>query len=327
MLLGALLALGAVAVADEVRKRDRGGGARAGPAVASPVSLVRRLERAGVSGELVYTDASCRLHRLQLPSLEELVRDIRVGCLFSLAPARGRVAAGDHVWDPAGTSFARCRRGRIEIGDAEFVQVAHRLPGCPPAWRPDGVLTAVTERGIERIRRCAGPTGICARVLVAGPVLARAAAGHPEAPRVRRWRRDVRVQSFAWVSTTRVAVLLDVRIGGRRGQAHRRQVLALLERARLLRTLALRPVFSGLLASPRGSFVWARPNLLVRRDGRRLPLRGVQALAWSPDERWTALATARHVVVVQTRRLADPDARRLWLPVEARDLGWARTRD
>ncbi|MDQ3823421.1 MAG: elongator complex 1 family protein, partial [Actinomycetota bacterium] len=77
----------------------------------------------------------------------------------------------------------------------------------------------------------------------------------------------------------------------------------------------------------RRSFAWARPNLLVRRDGTRLPLRGVQALAWSPDERWTALATARHVVLVPTRRLADPRARRLWLPIEARDLAWAPTAD
>lgn len=319
-----LLALGGAAVLDERRRVEPAD--RPAPAAASG-PLAQRLARAGVTGDLIYTDADCRLHRLLLPPLRELIRPVRAGCLFSLAPSRGRGAGPELVWDPAGTSFARCRGRRIEIGDAEFVAVAHRLPGCPPAWRPDGVLTAVNASGIVRFTRCPRRPVTCTRLLVPGRALARAAASHPDAPVRRRWPRDVRVQSFVWLSATRFAALLDVRIGGRGAQSHRRQVLALYERGRLLRALPLRPIFSGLRASPRGSFAWARPNLLVRRDGRRLPLRGVQALAWSPGERWTALATARHVVLVPTSRLADPTARRLWLPIEARDLAWAAIRD
>ena len=44
-----------------------------------------------------------------------------------------------------------------------------------------------------------------------------------------------------------------------------------------------------------------------------------QAVAWSPDERWTALATSQSVYIYQSDQ---PDGRVVRVPLEVRDLDW-----
>ncbi len=63
---------------------------------------------------------------------------------------------------------------------------------------------------------------------------------------------------------------------------------------------------------------------LFRRDGRQLllpqPLPAVHAVAWSPDDRWTALATAAAVHVFPTERPNGPVIR---IPLPVQDLDWS----
>ena len=86
---------------------------------------------------------------------------------------------------------------------------------------------------------------------------------------------------------------------------------------------------AGLLRpSPRGTYVALieRENGTVSvftRDGDPVALpQGVTApyaIAWSPDERWTALATRTSVYVFATE---DPDGTLIRIPVSVRDLDW-----
>lgn len=80
--------------------------------------------------------------------------------------------------------------------------------------------------------------------------------------------------------------------------------------------------------SPRGGYVAVldpgEPGVRVfTADGGLVPLPGVpgpHAIAWSPDERWTALATRRSVYVFPTERPEGPVVR---IPVAVRDLDWS----
>ena len=79
-------------------------------------------------------------------------------------------------------------------------------------------------------------------------------------------------------------------------------------------------------ASPRGSFftAWYGDSLVTIRDRNgdlvTFPtIPRVQAVSWSPDERWTAAATARSVFVFRTNT-SEPSVRRL--PIVAYDLAW-----
>lgn len=86
-------------------------------------------------------------------------------------------------------------------------------------------------------------------------------------------------------------------------------------------TVALRP-------SPDGSYFAALKAdeeglALFRRDGTavelpRLP--DAQAIAWSPDERWTALATPESVYVFRSER---PEELVVRIPLEVNDLDWS----
>ena len=62
---------------------------------------------------------------------------------------------------------------------------------------------------------------------------------------------------------------------------------------------------------------------LFRRDGRQLllpqPLPAVHAVAWSPEDRWTALATAGAIYVFPTEQANGPVIR---IPLAVHDLDW-----
>jgi hypothetical protein len=107
------------------------------------------------------------------------------------------------------------------------------------------------------------------------------------------------------------------------------RVLALVEQGRVIHVQpdwvvrgarSLRP-------SPRGTyFALFGPEgvRLFDRDATPLPLpaaaRDPQALAWSPDERWAALATRQAVYVFPAQAPYDPMVR---VPLAVRDLAWS----
>lgn len=78
--------------------------------------------------------------------------------------------------------------------------------------------------------------------------------------------------------------------------------------------------------SPRGAYFvgFAAEGLLWfdrNADPRAFPaaVRGPHAVTWSPDERWTALATAESVYVFRSER---PSERIVRIPLSVRDLHW-----
>jgi hypothetical protein len=64
-------------------------------------------------------------------------------------------------------------------------------------------------------------------------------------------------------------------------------------------------------------------RLIVVKDGRRVtfPIRNARALAWSPDERWLAVAGRRNVYAI---RMLNRDLRVRRLPFAATQLAWIR---
>jgi hypothetical protein len=126
----------------------------------------------------------------------------------------------------------------------------------------------------------------------------------------------------AWLGNVRYAVAY--RIDGRPGET-----LALFERSRLVRVVARALDFDDVRTSPRGRFLAARSEQGLRLYdalGRRLPVPDevlrADAVAWSPDERWTIAAADDHLAVFRTRS-RDVAAR---IPVGAIDVDWTVTR-
>lgn len=255
----------------------------------------------------------------ELPERERLVERLRT------AGVRGELL----VTAPGGCDRHAWTLPRLE-------RVFRDRGGCAPAVavaavRPDGALTRVTEHGVvlaARGRGCGGSLA-CDRLLLPRAALERAALRHPNAPLLSP-RLRVLVDGLAWLTDRDVAVLLSIRRTGRpdlRGN----QVLAFFERGRLQ---AVRSYFRGdltqLRASPDGAYVAFLPRYVVRADGSALDspiLRWAQALAWSPDGRWLALAQRGNVALVSVPSLERHQAtgasvRTIDLPLEAAHLEW-----
>jgi hypothetical protein len=75
--------------------------------------------------------------------------------------------------------------------------------------------------------------------------------------------------------------------------------------------------------SPRGEYfaVLGRSLRLYGRDGAvvDMPVSDASTVAWSPDDRWTALATSRNVYIYESER---PEGRVVRVPLEVHDLDW-----
>ena len=140
------------------------------------------------------------------------------------------------------------------------------------------------------------------------------------------------VEGIAWLSNARAAVLLldpgQRRFDGRNALSE----IAFFENGRLA---AARPYFrttgGRLDASPRGTYVTQTPDVILRPDGTQvnLPphLRDARAFAWSPDERFLALAQRDAVAVLEVASLERYDEtgaglRSVTLPLRATELSW-----
>lgn len=146
--------------------------------------------------------------------------------------------------------------------------------------------------------------------------------------------RGVAVRRLAWLDDSRIAAL----VSSRSSRAPRRTVIAVFDDGRLVGSAPWLPSRSArLFVSPHGSFFAVATTgpsrfFLLDRDARtgaladvardwfgRTSLTGARAIAWSPDERWTALAKNDSVYVFTTD---DRDPHLVRLPVAARDLAW-----
>jgi hypothetical protein len=265
--------------------------------------LVGRLRRAGLQGVLYFVDQRCELEAVRLPSLAAAPAPRGGGCRAVVSPASA--PPGWSLW-PRDTPLAASCDGTRVVVTASAGPALPMIGGCAPAWRSDGSMTYVRRGAIVQFPRTGRAQVLRPRAQLAG-MLARA-TGVPHS-------KPFRVRTIAWLGPTRCAV---VAIAGSRtalAVLAGRQVAAL----RLDVPRAAREV----RASPRGTFLVLRTKAgVVVYDARRptLPqaqrLRG-DAVTWSPDERW--LAIARNAAIVLTRRRT-----RIILPIAARDLAWTR---
>jgi hypothetical protein len=167
-------------------------------------------------------------------------------------------------------------------------------------------------------------------VLIPRSELERAARLHPAIPD-RTGRLRALVDGVAWVSPRRAAIAISPRLRG--ADFGPIGTIAFFERGRLLP--AAQPQFrvagGPLAASPRGTYVSQTADLILRADGSLLglppDLRDARALAWSPDERYLALATAFALVIVPVASLERYDRaggglRSVTIPQPAAGLAW-----
>jgi hypothetical protein len=132
------------------------------------------------------------------------------------------------------------------------------------------------------------------------------------------------IEEVAWLSGWRAAVIV-------RDHERRLDVLVLFDGARLVSQPRLAsPDLAGLSVGPRRSHVAVRPSsggvFVLDAEGQfalpgrfRFPLMEVRTVAWSPDERWAAIATRDSVILVAT----DPSASAVVdLPIAAIALEW-----
>jgi hypothetical protein len=328
LLVGALVALGSVAVADALR----GDRTKVVPRPRTPatVALITRNEPAasGLSGVLYYSNAEddCRLDGLSLPDLGNAPPPKLRSCRFSLSRDGQAAFPDDAEWSPQGGMYAREDDNMIELGSSASHQALH-FPGSAPAFKPDGTFTYVRENEVvewttscprgSRLFTLPGDnaTARCRRVVLSTGDLRRARiGGEGSGPLIPK--------DLAWLSDTRlVTVVGDAGISGHR------EHLSVIDSGRVGgATISEFGEGMRVEASPHGNFftAWYGDSLVTIRDRNgdlvTFPtIPRVRALTWSPDERWTAVATEHSVFVFRTNT-SEASVRRL--PIMAYDLAW-----
>jgi hypothetical protein len=328
LLVGALVALGSVAIADALR----GDGTKVVPRPRTPATaaLITRNQPAasGLSGVLYYSNAEddCRLDGLSLPDLGNAPPPKLRSCRFSLSRDGQAAFPDDAEWSPQGGMYAREDDNMIELGSSASHQALH-FPGSAPAFKPDGTFTYVRENEVvewttscprgSRLFTLPGDnaTARCRRVVLSTGDLRRARiGGEGSGPLIQK--------DLAWLSDTRlVTVVGDAGISGSR------EHLSVIDDGQLIGAV-ISEFGEGmrLEASPHGNFftAWYGDSLVAIRDRNgdlvTFPtIPRVRALTWSPDERWTAVATEHSVFVFRTNT-SEPSVRRL--PIVAYELAW-----
>jgi hypothetical protein len=309
LLVGALAALGSVAVADALRGSPKTTNVSA-PTISVPLIPRNEPAASAMGGVLYYSDrVDCRLRAVRLPDLTETSAPELGSCSFSISPDGEDALAGAAAWSPAGGLYARMRGGLIELGSSD-PDSRLRFPGHAPAFKPDGTFTYVRGHDVvEWSTSC--PPG--ARVFTLpkdnGTVRCRKT--------IVGFRRDGPILSLAWLSNTRMAVI--TKPSG--------WVLTIREGRLRTSTVGFGHPLTDLHVSPRGSFVAARAEgpgrlLILRPDGRVAALPSFtapRAITWSPDEHWTAVATGDSVFVFRTNAVG-VNVRRL--PLHAYQVAW-----
>jgi hypothetical protein len=330
---GLVFCLVAVVIAVAVVDSFRGGSedSRSPPArtddaeragVESRNAIANRLRHEGIRGRLLYTDPRCALRAVSLPDLEPAATPgLRgLGCGFSASPDGERVATPGAAWSPDSRRVAVCRGPSVVVSVAsERAPEVERAAGCIPAWRPDGALTLVREG--EVVEAAAG------RTLVGGRAIRAAARAHAMAPDPPRLRIAHAVVDMAWLTPTRVALLLRIGFTSAGREFEPQTQVAIFEGGRIVGTEdAFGPPWTRLDAGP--GWVAARPALLLDSRARRLYPQvgigtgGADAIAVSPDGRWVAVALRGRVTLLSVRALGAGRFRSVSLPFGAEDVAW-----
>jgi len=211
--------------------------------------------------------------------------------------------------------YALCRGDVVGLHVPPSVPAQATFDGCVPAWRPTPRPTLTVVRG-EAIFQV-DP----ARVLVPRALIRAAATTHPYVPDDLAGIRSVSIDDVAWLSESRVVVLLRIRIAGFRDV---RQLVAVLENGRVRGSYYFfTPDSDGLEAGPLGRRVWTGGVFAFTSEGPRLAVPesfgDVSGAAWSPEERWLALAARGAIAFV---RPVGPRAEVVTVPIDAADVAW-----
>lgn len=321
LVVGALAAIALVAAVDALR--GEGAKPASAPGTSTEATATEaepaEAEPDAFGGVLYYTDESCELNAVRLPTLAPAEAPGWDECRFVLSPDGTRASGAGSGWDP----HSDPRIGRLFQTVDGSIQVSSNLGpegepirGAAPAWRPSGRLTYFEAGSLRELGR---------GVLLDQNDLARAVRAHPDVPDSGRVGRVV-VRETAWLDESRVALILEAPIGSMR----REDMLAVYEGRRL--SAASHGYFgrlSDLRTSPRGGFLAARlgDGDFVLLDGRggpspAPPVTGYRAIAFAPDDRWAAVATNGSVLVF---RLGEVPLGVRRIPVTANDLVWRGT--
>jgi hypothetical protein len=292
-------------------------------------SAAAGLEAYSVRGTLVYTDLrrGCRLEAVRLPELTPapVPRGVRRGCRFELSPNGRRIAPAHAAW-LNDESFASCVAGvtRIEVPATRDASATLAIAGCEPALRPRPAraLTLVRHGEVIEVDAECGEPVPCERVLVRAPLIEAAAETHPNvSPENGRPLDEVEVADMAWLSPTRLALLLRLTIDG----AGEQDLVAVVEGGRIRGSYYFFDTErDSIEVSPRGRRGWSGGSFAFTAEGPRLGIPdafgAVRAAAWSPDEEWVALAGRNLVAFVAAGDSAAP--RVATAPIDAGDLAW-----
>jgi hypothetical protein len=329
LIAAAVAVVAAVAVADAVRSR---GGDETDPdapvltrppaaGVESRTAIANRMRREGIRGRLFYTDERCTLRGVSLPDLEPAATPgVRgLGCAFSASPDGERVATAGAAWSPDSRRVAVCRGRAVVVSVAsERAPEVARHEGCKPAWRLDGELTFVRD---GEVVDAAGRRVVPSRAIEA------AARRHLVAPDPPQLQVAYEIVDLAWLSPTRLALLLRIAFTSAGREFDPEMQVAIFEGARIVGT---EDGFGQTWTRVEGhsGVVAVRPGVLLDARAQRLyPVVGTgtgaaDAVAVSPDGRWLAAGLRGRVTLLSIRALRAGRFRSVSLPFAARDLAW-----
>jgi hypothetical protein len=327
LVVGALAAIALVAAVDALRGD---GAAEPGPAPgttseattteAAPAAEEPQPAVEAFGGVLYYTDESCELRAVRLPTLDPAEAPNWDDCRFVLSPDGTRVSGAGSAWDP----HSDPRIGRLFQSEGGSIQVSSNLGpegepirGTAPAWRPSGRLTYVAG---GELREWPGGETVLSQSDLAVTVRA-----HPDVPDSGRVR-EVALDEAAWLDDDRLAAVLSVPV-----ENAVEHVVAVFEGRRPAWVDFAGPqALFDLRVSPRGRFfALMEGSTDVMFDSRRGRVQTpavlgpeLHALTWSPDEQWAAAAADTRVYVF---RPGEPQLRVRELPITASDLAWRGT--
>ncbi len=316
---GIALAAGFDALTDD-------GSPRAGPEPAPPSVSTTQPEGPAnyvpladeLGGTLYYTDASCELQAIELPRQTPTEAPNWDECRFALSANGRRVSGEGSGWDPQSDPLIgklfQSENGTIQVSTDRGPE-GSPFPGTAPAWHPNGTLTYFSDGAVRE-----WPSG---GVVLSQRDLVRALRTLPLDELATRYDR-FRVREAAWLDGRRLAAILSAD-----GPEGRMDMLAIYHGRELDAFTFDGPGgFSELRTSPGGRYAAARStggrdaDFVMIESGREVNtprIVGYRALAWSPDERWVAIAADGGVFVYRPGAPGPPE---LELDLDAHDLAW-----
>jgi hypothetical protein len=297
------------------------------PAIEGRAEIQRQLRGAGITGTLFMTDEECRLRALSLPELGWVLDSAAQGeeCEFTVAPDSGRVIrfGGGIAWSPDGRTSAVCEANTVFFTGRTGQEVGREAGYCAPAWKPGGTLTAARRGTLTAFR-----SGWEQTLLSPADLAPALRAGSTEL----RILHSPSIRQAIWLSGSRVALIIHALVRDQPGSTY--DVLAIYEDRKLVGEPVANLGFDELVASPSRSYLAVHGSAprglsFVDADGlllARNPIASGHHATWSPDERWTAIATGGGTYVFRTSEIeffnSDSRPQAIRIPVHAADIEW-----